>query len=431
LKRGARFYRLAPFIFSLIAASAVAQPSGDEVSSTALASERFAAGSAAFQSENYRRALTEFQAAIDAGSTGPAVHYNLAVCYYQLGEYARAEDAFRALGRDYPQMRGLADYNVGLSLVRRDRLSAARDAFERAARSEDDQLVILANAMLDRLAPELHNPPNPWIRLVDIQFGRDDNVALIDPLSLPAELTTASPFAELQLYVGGPLRAASAWRLDASAFLIEYPDADSFDQTGMYLSARHEQLVGRWQMFVRPQFGRTHLNGDGFEQYVGLSLALQQSLSSTRTTVGFEFSHDSVSEIDSRFGYIDGKRSMLGLRADRSFDRGRFIIDYRIQIDDRAGAGVSADRDRALLRYIRPLSSTWTGEIEHEYRVSDYNRLSTPRKESRHQSGFRATRELPSGWQIALRYRFTDNDSSDSTFSYRRNRVSFGVSKVF
>jgi tetratricopeptide (TPR) repeat protein len=212
LKRGFRFFRLTPLLFSLVAANALAQQSGENDASDSAASRHFAAGSAAFARQDNRLALTEFLAAIEAGSVGPAVHYNVAVCYFRLGEYDLAESAFRVLQRDFPQMRSLADYNIGLTLFRRDRWSAARDYFARAALAEDEQIAALANAMLVRLP--LAGPvqaSGAWTRVIDIRFGDDDNVALIDPLSLPAEITTDSSFAEFQFYAGGAVDVDSPW----------------------------------------------------------------------------------------------------------------------------------------------------------------------------------------------------------------------------
>jgi tetratricopeptide (TPR) repeat protein len=433
LKHGFRLLRLTPLLFSLAVANALAQPTGADSRSVSLASQHFAAGSAAFERQDNRLALAEFLAAIEAGSDGPAAHYNVAVCYYRLGEYEQAEQAFRALRRDFRKMQSLADYNIGLTLVRREAYSAARDAFERASFSDDEQIAALADAMLVRLPGGTGSgrSSGAWTQLVDIQFGDDDNVALIDPLSLPAELTTDSTFAEFQFYLGGPVREQSPWRIDASAFLIEYPSASDFDQSGVYVSARHEQQAGRWQLFIRPEFGRTNLDGNGFEQYVGLSLTLQQAFPSARTTFGIEVSRDSIDEVETQFAYIDGQRSVLELKADTRFDRSRLVIDYRIQSDDRVGAGVSADRDRYSLRYIRPLNPVWTGELRYEHRVSDYDRLLVPREESRHQAGIEARRELGAAWEIALRFQSAENDSTDSRFSYRRNRVSFGASRAF
>ena len=70
--------------------------------------EPFAAGVAAFNAQDYERALTLFQAALDAGVEGPAVHYNIAVASYKLGRYRRAEAEFVLIADRYPAMRGLA-----------------------------------------------------------------------------------------------------------------------------------------------------------------------------------------------------------------------------------------------------------------------------------------------------------------------------------
>ena len=382
--------------------------------------------------QDYGRALAEFQAAIDAGSEGPAVHYNVAVCLYRLGEYARAEQAFLALGRDFPQMQALADYNLGLTLLRSDRNEQARVAFERASSADDDRIVALADAMLMRLRETSAAPSSDnWIRLVEMRMGNDDNVALIDPLSLPAGRTTESPFSELQFYLGGPLTEAGAWRIDAGAFLYTYPDASEFDQSGIYINTRHEKFASNWKVSVGPQLGRTNLDGNGFEQYIGASLALQRTYTEARTTFAIELSYDDVSDIESQFAFIDGERSALRLSLDKSFGSGRLIASYSIQEDDRAGAGVSADRDRYSLRYFRSLGPDWSAELQYEYRVSDYGRLDPSREESRRQTGMQASREFGSGWRVALRYQYSENNSTDRLFSYRRNRVSVGASRVF
>ena len=85
----------------LAAFSSQAQDNASAVTTRPTASTHFADGSRAFQSGDYARALEAFRAAIAAGSTGPAAHYNAAVAEYRLGNYAAAELSFRALGRDF------------------------------------------------------------------------------------------------------------------------------------------------------------------------------------------------------------------------------------------------------------------------------------------------------------------------------------------
>src|SRR5262245_18743055 len=106
----------------------------------------FAAGTAAFESGDYRAALRFFEAARAAGSAGPSVPYNIAVSRYRLGDYEVAEAEFADLGRRFPEMRALAEYNRGLALLRLERDSAAREAFESARTGADPKISGLAAA---------------------------------------------------------------------------------------------------------------------------------------------------------------------------------------------------------------------------------------------------------------------------------------------
>jgi hypothetical protein len=396
-----------------------------------LASEHFTAGNRAFQAGDYQAALAAFEAAIRAGSDGPAVHYNVGVCHYRLGHYAEAEDVFRDLGRRFPEMRYLAEYNLGLALTRRGRLAEASVAFERATAADDERIAALAQAMLARVRPETsEREPAAWTRLLDLRVGHDDNVALIDDSSLPAGRSTDSAFSELVAYLGGPMTPRRRWRLDATAFLVDYADAGQYNQQGLFLDSRYERGAGDWRLSAGPRTGFTTLDGDGFEQYLGVTIDLSRSLT-PRMTLGVRLAHDEIDSGASRFAFVEGEREELILRLDRSLQTGRVSIDYRIERNDRVGAGVSADRDRYSIRYRRPFGSAWNGEVLYDYRDSEYERLAAPRTEKRHQTGVLATRALPAGWRLNLQYRYADNDSSDPVFSYERHRVSVGAGKVF
>ena len=83
-------------------------------------------------------AAEAFEAARAAGMTGPAVEYNAGVSYYRSGNYSRAEDSFRDLARSYPQMTPLAEYNLGLALLKQERFDEARAALDKAVELAPD-----------------------------------------------------------------------------------------------------------------------------------------------------------------------------------------------------------------------------------------------------------------------------------------------------
>ncbi len=388
--------------------------------------------SAAFEREDYALALTEFRAAIAAGSAGPAAHYNAAVCEYRLGNFAAAAASFRELGLEFPEMRDLADYNLGLSQYRLDEPALARESFLSAADSTDPQIATLAGAMLARLPedPQIEADEPRWFGVIDFGLGHDDNVALIDPLVLPAGESGESPFAEFSLYGAGPITASGAWQLSTNLYLIDFEDAPVYDQRIFQLGAAYESAVGDWFVSAGPRIARSDIGGDGFERSAGAAASAARPIASA-TRIAFVLSYDSADELDDRFAYIAGNRRSLGLRLDRALSRARLILEYHASSDDRAGAGVSSERDLYRLTWRQPWGPSWTGNLHLEKRATDYDHLVPARQEDRIQAGVRAVRRVGDDWQLGVDYRFADNDSSDATFSYERHRIAVGGSRIF
>lgn len=419
--------RLASLLILLVVASPAAAQTPASAEETA--SQRFAAGSRAFENGDFREALADFEAAIAAGKQGPAVRYNVAVCYYKLGDYRRAENAFKDLAQRFPEMRALAEYNIGLALTEQDRRGEARDAFERARAGNDVQIAALATVMLDRLVVASEAPSaRPWTRLIDMRIGHDDNVALIDAASLPTGRSTDSSLAELFAYFSGPV-GVRPWRVDASAYIVAFPDAGEFDQRVVYLGAAREWRAGDWYFDAGPRVSHATLDGDGFEQRVGLLMNARRVAGNV--TFAAQLAHDDIDDLEARFSYVDGTLDQLAFAIDSTLRSGRVIATYYLERNDRADAGVSADRDRYVLRYRRLFNAAWTTDLMYEYRKSDYTELSPVREEERRQLGIDLARNVSANWQVVMQYRVADNESNDPAYTYDRHRVSIGVSTTF
>jgi tetratricopeptide (TPR) repeat protein len=170
----------------------------------------FAAASEAFGRGDYRGAVALFEAA-RAGADGPSVPYNIAVCRYKLGEFATAEAEFADLGRRFPAMRAIAEYNRGLALLGLERPDDARAAFATARAEGDPKIVTLADQRLQELGPRATAGPNRrWQGLFELAAGDDDNVALVDDLTLPAGQSAASPFTRAARVCGALVRRPAA-----------------------------------------------------------------------------------------------------------------------------------------------------------------------------------------------------------------------------
>ena len=392
------------------------------------ASALFADGERAFAAGDYREALRQFTAAREAGSTGPSSYYNIGVCQYLLRDYDAAAGTFAALAAEFPAMRELAEYNRGLALRAGGDLDAARGAFERARASPDVKVAALANAQLGELGGQATIVASRWQGYLSGALGYDDNVALVDELLLPSGQASSSEFTDLVGVLGKTL-GAGGLRFDASGYLVRYTDTDEFDQSAVRLALASERRLGAWTLAVGPTLGRSTLDGDGFEELLGVDLRLRRGFGSD---VAFDarIVYDDVDAGDARFAYLAGSRRQLRLAVLHT-GSGRTRVGYDLERNDRADPGVSASRQRWSLSHLRPLSGAWTTTMGLAHRKSRYSQATVPREERLLEVSFGARRELEIDWTVSADYRWSDNDSTVEAFSYDGQRVSVGMSRSF
>lgn len=396
------------------------------------ASALFDAGGAAFADGDYGRALSLFEEARDAGSRGPAVHYNIGVCRYRLGDYAGSAEAFRYLADNYPSMRGLALYNLGLARLRQQRDEEARALFGQAAREAgDDKVAALAGAMLRRTAPAAPAPSaSSWFALADANVGYDDNVALLDESSVPATQSVDSAFVEAFGVLSGPRRATPGWRFDGSAYAVRYGDASEYDQTAVRAAGLYAWSLRDWRVEAGPQLSYSTLDGDGFEQRVGVGARLRRPLSRL-SSIAVRVELDRVDEGNARFAYLAGSRQRLELTWDRRLASGRLTLGYDLERNDRDDPAVSPTRNRVWTRYRYTAAADWSADVRLALRRSRYGDLAVPRDDDRADLSVGYLRRLARGWEVNARYLWSDNDSDVGVYAYTRSRVAVGVTKVF
>ncbi len=393
----------------------------------------FAEASAAFAEGDYAAAAARFDAAKEAGMTGPAVDYNRGVSYYRLGEFAEAERIFRELAAAYPEMRPLAEYNVGLTLIRQARPVEARQAFESARAGSDPAVAALADQMLERTAPAEPIVPAAkaaWIGLFDFALGYDDNVALVDESSLPAGLSTSSPMLEAFGFVRGRLGRARAVRVDASAYLMRYAEAESFDQDGVQIGIAYLFDAGGWQLDAGSHYAYSLLAGDGFEYRVGASMTARRPIGE-RAAMSLRYVRDNVGELSPEYRYVKGSRDRVSVALEQRRVRGTLELGYVHERNDREGANVSPERHELFAGYEYWLGAAWSLGVTGSLRTSRYGRLPVPRDESLSQLSLTASRAFRSGWQLLGQYRVSENSSSDETFEYDRNRFVVSLNRIF
>jgi uncharacterized protein (PEP-CTERM system associated) len=98
-----------------------------------------------------------------------------------------------------------------------------------------------------------------------------------------------------------------------------------------------------------------------------------------------------------------------------------------IEDNDRRDAGVSPTRQRVQATYYYELGDRWKIETNGAYRASDYDDTAPLREEKLSSIAVGASFDINDDWALSLRYRFSENDSSDPVYSYERNQVTIGV----
>jgi tetratricopeptide (TPR) repeat protein len=406
---------------ALAAFSVQAQP--------ATAEEAFAAGTAAFDEGDHLRALAYFDEARKAGMDGAALHYNIGVAHYRLADYRNAAAAFTLIADRYPEMRGLAQYNLGLVAQRQGDRAAAESYFQQALRNSDDEVIryLAARQLRADTPPERKE----WLTLIDLRFGHDDNVLLLaEDIALPDGQSNESSFTEFWALVSGPIPKERGFRFDGSAFAVRYPDASVFDQTMLRIGGVYEWAWGTWRAELGPHVSYATLDGDTFEKRVGVGARIRREIG-RQASFGIRLLHDDISEGASRFAAFKGSRDWLELRVDRRLTYGRFTAAYALEENDREGATVSPRRNKLSLRYQHAFNPRWVGDAQLSFRESRYDELAEPRTEDLTELALALIRTFTNGWQLSGLVSLAANDSAVPTVEYDRNRSSIGVTKQF
>jgi tetratricopeptide (TPR) repeat protein len=390
------------------------------------------AGGAAFLRGDYVVALTHFEKARQDGLTGPAVNYNIAVCQFKLSQYQESAITFRRISRQYPKMRGLAEYNLGLIARRTGDSPTAIEHFVNAHRLSADnrEIRVLASRRLRELEPEIHLA-SPWTGAIGGRTGFDDNVALRDESAFLSVTKTDSPFLELFASVKGPYNGGDGIRVDARVYLAKYFDTSDFDQSEVYLNALYDWRPGKWRLQGGAHFSTGTLGGDQFDRKTGGNFLATRYLNSS-TTISFSYIYDDIKEEDIRFAGIAGSRQILMSRLYWNSDKGRrFILRYHHESNDRLDANVSPNRVSLSADYRYQPDVGWGFELGASYRVSRFEELLIQREENLGSAHIGITRRILDDWQLLLDYRYSQNDASDSLFSYKRNVISVGAVRAF
>lgn len=390
----------------------------------------WANGMEAFSADNYEAALAHFTRARDEGLDGPAVHYNIAVSQFKLAQYDAAAETFALLAEHYPQMEGLAEYNLGLIARRQDRRQVAARHFLNAYNlSDDEKIRILASQRLRELEPETRTVSR-WSGAVSVRAGNDDNIALRDEAGVPAGTTMESPVIDVFASLQGPRTAHDGFRFRGNAYAITYADANEYDQLELFASGYYEWRRDSWRAELGVHASGSTLGGDPFDRKAGAGARFVRYVGEA-SVVDLRYTYDDVSEGDKDFSGIAGSRQRIDGRYRWYRDDHRIQLRYIIETNDRESASVTRDR-KSLIADYRLLPARGFGyKVGVEFRESEYPELEVPRDEDLVTLFGALNYTFASDWSVTLEFRQYENDSTDPVYSYDRRVVTLGALILF
>jgi hypothetical protein len=388
-------------------------------------------GTRAFELGDYSTALTFFESARDAGQRGPAVHYNIGVSQYKLGQYQRSRHTFELIAKQYPKFLALSEYNLGLIANRQGNTDPARKHFQNAydLSANDETLSALSATMLARTEPGAKPSPD-WFGAIGMRAGYDDNVALRDELGLPVGTTAESPMTDVYGSLEKPFTDKGDFRFDVSLYAVRYFDIDEFDQNAIRAGVAYDHDFGQWRTRVAAYAAYGTLGGDGFDETGSLSFRLDRRLTQS-SSLGIRFRYDDVSAAETIFSGIEGSRQRLDAHYRWYAENRSLFINVQVETNDRSDPSVSSSRSKVGIDYrFSPLDG-WGYEFGAEYRSSDYDDLIPARTEDLVTLRAGISRMLSQNWQVLAAYLYANNDSSDSTFTYDRNLMTLALMRMF
>jgi tetratricopeptide (TPR) repeat protein len=391
----------------------------------------FTEASAAFQGGDYSRALALFETARASGAEEPAVSFNIGVCRYKLGDFEQAAADFQDLGRRFPAMRGLAEYNRGLALLGLGHAEDAREAFLEAATYGDENLAGLAAEQLAGLgetAPA-RAPDSAWYGSFELGVGHDDNVALVDEITLPVGQAADSPLMELFGFASRNLGSTSRARLELTGYAVRYSDVSEFDENSLRVATFFERAAGDWRFDFGPRYEYSTLGDDAFEAEAGVVVRAERPLDGG-WRFGALIAYDDVESLEPRYDSLEGAQRQVRVTLVRRASRDRFAAGLDLEDNDRADPSVSSTRQRWFMNYRRRLRADWSVEGFASYRLSRYDRTAGTDERLR-EIGAIARRELARDWLVSATYRYSNNDADLPEFTYSADRIAVAIGKLF
>ena len=219
-------------------------------------------------------------------------------------------------------------------------------------------------------------------------------------------------------------------RVEGSAYVLKYVDADDFDQSQLSAGLFYEWRPSNWRLQLGVRASTGAIGGDAYDRKTGPTVRVVHYLS-RNANIDLRYLYDDVTEADSIYAGLAGTRQVVDTRY-RWYRDGHFLqLRYAVETNDRQDPGMSPERSRFHIDYRYQPERGLGFEGGLALRNSDYDELATPREENLTTLRGAVTYMFRNNWLVLVEYRNSSNDSTDPTFAYDRDQATLGARKYF
>jgi len=393
----------------------------------------FSQGTQLFKKGQYSAAAKKFKKAEAQGMKSLALDYNLASSYYKLADYNKSRIYFNKI-RSYPEMRYLAEYNLGLIAEKQRNKPLATKLFSSVnENSEDKKLVALAENKLTKLRPAAKTSKRKWSAYASLAYGYDDNVSFA-PTGISSNLS--DNFFELIAFADYVFSGDknNGWLAEASYYGVDY-SKENFDEYDYGIGVKkYQKLNADKNIEYSMNINKLNYAGSAYQSIIRLGVQIGKKLS-TFERLYLRYGYEDIRSENTLYNYLEGSRHKFRTEY-RQYNKSNIKkIYYELELNNRIDlttASYSPRRHTVRGRYTHIFSKDWrlTGDLA--YRISNYPTIaSQDRNDTRLKASAYFDYYFDATMKLRAKVEYADNNSNINTYDYTRTVYTIGASKSF
>ncbi len=408
-------------------------------------------GARSFSQGNYEQAKAYFEQALmlsrQPEEPTASMNYNLGSVCFKLRQYEESKKYFSRL-LDSSKLKAVAYYNLALIENKQgNRLRAKNFLAKSKAASKDEKFTVLVERQLEKLSSVKTATLTPrkisnitikdWQAYLYLRSGYDSNIKF-SPLEIASEqsgryLQSIGLFDKVIAGKGFGSRTP-VLMFTSSFFVSNYHSTDFNDYNLFDIGLRYLHPVNQWRNSIDINIKKSTYGHNDYQRTVATTFKTKY-LFSDGDIFRLRYRYEDISSLDSLYDYLSGSRHRLRVGYSFKWPDDAVLLWQEFEQNDRqntARRNYSPVRSTSRLRYEKKMLAKHKAYVELEYRRSDYAATAfQDRLDSRASYTLAYLYDITPEWQLEAHWRFQNNRSTESIYSYDRHIAYLNVRKTF